>query len=100
MYSFKYYFIDFRQKIIEALRRTDDADFVKEHYDVNVREFERARILKLCVIIMEDKYNFTGDGCWPDDELLDLEDTPDEEELSNIINKHKKTDGKHRRSGK
>lgn len=74
---------------MSALKQTEDVDFVKEQFDADVRKFDKGRILKLCVLIMEDKHDFSGDGCWPDDKSTELIDFPDEDTLREILNKYK-----------
>lgn len=86
-----FYIVDFfSEKIEEALKKTEDEDFVRAEYDVEVRELEKARILKLCGVMMEEKHDFTGNGCWPDSKPLDLGALPNEEQLREILNRHKK----------
>lgn len=83
-----------REDIKKSLEQTEDGEFVTNQYDVDVNALNRSQILNLCVLILQKAHDYTGNGCWPDSELLDQDNIPDKNQLLAILNKYKGKKGK------
>jgi len=77
------------ENIRNSMEQTEDEEFVAKQYDVDINELDRSQILNLCLLILQKAHDYTGDGCWPDNKLLDQDDIPDEKQLLDILNAYK-----------